>query len=158
MTREEPFSSAILGMRKLRLPTPAATRSSAACLLSLLHLLHLLRVPLTHLLRLLLVLLFYLQRSALSAPASPNCDLACKHGLPQDGKKCTLIFRIREDVHPCAASFFPLSSLCYVPLYSDSVHPETTAPLLERGTHLVLPVGDLLPVPVNSTFSVPQSG
>ena len=48
---------------KLRLPTPAATRFSAASRLSLLHLLHLLRVSLLHLLRLLLVLLLHLLRS-----------------------------------------------------------------------------------------------
>jgi hypothetical protein len=36
--------------------------------------------------------------------------------------------------------------------------PETAAPLLDRETQLVLPVGDLLAGPVNSTCSVPQSG
>jgi hypothetical protein len=36
--------------------------------------------------------------------------------------------------------------------------PETTAPLPERETQVVLPVGELLPEPVNSTFSAPQSG
>jgi hypothetical protein len=47
----------------LRLPVPAASRTSAGWLLSLLHLLHLLRVSLLQLLRLLLVALLHLLRS-----------------------------------------------------------------------------------------------